>query len=302
MSIEREPLDVVVSSTQLNDATVAQLDNDPDTGDGLWAVATGNNIDTDALVGFPTPSGALNNGADLQEFKARVRPFSASQTGDPKARLELWEAGVLVRGSSADDVTLDNAGGEIIITFTWNATEISAAADVECKFVGTKSGGGPTARNAVDINSIEWNADISSGVILTPDPVFEIFLIVSSTVSNLNTLTPDSVLDTIVTADLTIIIGTVTVTPDAVLDAISVATPVVLNGITVTPDAVVDSMAVAVPTVVAGTVTLTPAALAAPITTTDPTVTNLTGFRVSPISTFRTKPVISSFRQQPIIG
>ncbi len=129
MSIEREPLDTVIGSVNLNDATVAQLDNDPDTGDGLWAVATGNNASTEVHAGFPTPSAALNSGADLQEFKTRVRPFSATQTGDPTARLELWEAGVLVRAGS--NVTLQNDGGEIVIAFTWDATEITSAADVE---------------------------------------------------------------------------------------------------------------------------------------------------------------------------
>lgn len=162
MATERQAPNTLLASAGLNGA-VTDVDDDPDSPDGLDMDATGNNINTDARFSFPTPSDALTNGADLQEFKAAVSEFDTGQTGTPEARLELWEAGSLVRAGTNVNVTSQQQ----IITFTWNATEISAAADVECKFVGTKSGGSPTARNTVNLDAIEWNAEIDSSQSLT---------------------------------------------------------------------------------------------------------------------------------------
>ena len=302
MATEQLPLDTVIGSSGLNDATVAQLDNDPAVGDGNWAVATGNNISTEVHAGFPTPADNLNNGADLQEFKMRVRPFDSGQTGDPNARLELWEAGVLVRAGS--NTTLQNGGGEIVISFTWDATEISVAADVEAKFIGTKTGGSPGTRNTVDINAIEWNADTSSGAqIVTPDAVLDAIVTADPTIIiGTVTLSPDALLDTIVVVAPVLVIGTVTLSPDAVLDAIVTVDPVISNLNTLTPSALADSIVVADPVILIGAVTLAPDALSALWTTATPTVTNVSGFRVSTISSFRVSPVVSSFRQQPVIG
>ena len=129
----------------------------------MWPLATGNNTATSARVTFPTPTGNPTIGAGLQEFKALVRPFDAGQTGDPNARLELWENGVLVRAGS--DTVLQNAGGDILITLTWDANELGTADGslVECNFVGTKTGGSGSKRNTVDIGAVEWNVDYTAG-------------------------------------------------------------------------------------------------------------------------------------------
>ena len=90
------PPDAVLASTALTGATVANLDEDPASADADWAVATSNNVATDARVSFSTPPGTIATGAGLQVFRAVVRKTGTSGTGTPLARLELWEAGVLV--------------------------------------------------------------------------------------------------------------------------------------------------------------------------------------------------------------
>ena len=134
---------------------VIDVDDDPDSPDGNWAVASGNNVNVQMSLTFPTPTGPPTVGADLQEFKCWVREFDQGQSGTPQARIELWENGVLVRAGSASDVTTT---GEMR-TFLWNANELGTADGslVEVNFVGTKSGGSPGARNTVDLGACEWN-------------------------------------------------------------------------------------------------------------------------------------------------
>jgi len=112
------------------------VDDDPDSPDGDWLTASGNNVNTSVLASFPTPTGSPTIGADLQEFRVLVRQFDEGQTGTPEARIELWENGGLVRAGPDTPVT----PGGIVLSFTWNASEltISDGSLVECKLVGTK--------------------------------------------------------------------------------------------------------------------------------------------------------------------
>ncbi len=129
--------------------------------------ATGNNVNTDVRCDFATPVNPPTVGADLQEFKIEVRQFDGGQTGTPQARIELWENGALVRAGSDVNVTSDVSQ---VISFTWNANEIATSDGslVEAKFVGTKSGGAPGARNAVDLGAMEWNADTTAAAAVPP--------------------------------------------------------------------------------------------------------------------------------------
>lgn len=160
MATERQAPDAIASSTDLSGA-VTDIDDDPDSPDGLWLTATNNNVNTDVRVTFPTPTGDPTVGADLQEFRAYVRQFDTGQTGNPDARIELWENGTIVRAGSDTSVT----GAGQVISFTWNANELGTADGslVECKVVGTKSGGSPSARNSVEVGAIEWNVDYTAG-------------------------------------------------------------------------------------------------------------------------------------------
>ena len=111
--VQRLPLDVIVSSTNLTGATVANLDDDPDSPDGNWATAT-TVADTSIQVGFPTPPGDPTPGADLQEFRVLLRKDAAGGN-DPTYDIELWETGggaplaTLVSGA-----TLSSDTGEVV--------------------------------------------------------------------------------------------------------------------------------------------------------------------------------------------
>jgi len=162
VATERQTPDSILSQSGFGSCVIGDLTSDPDAGDANWCVASGNNTHTDVRTSFPTPTGNPTVGADLQEFKAEVRQFDGGQSGTPDARIELWENGVLVRAGI--DVAVTSSVSQII-TFTWNANELATADGslVECKVVGTKSGGSPSARNTVDVGGIEWNVTFDTG-------------------------------------------------------------------------------------------------------------------------------------------
>ena len=161
MATERQSPDTIAAQTNLS-GVVGDIQDDPDSPDANWMVASGNSVNVDVRVTLPSPTGNPTVGADLQEFKAWVRQFDTGQTGDPTARIELWENGVLVRVGS--DVSITGSGQ--MVTFTWNANELGTADGslVECKVVGIKSGGGPSKRNSLDVGAIEWNVNYSAGL------------------------------------------------------------------------------------------------------------------------------------------
>lgn len=143
--------------------TYEDVDDDPDSPDGNWLTASGNNVDTAVLASFPTPSGNPTVGADLQEFRVLVRQYDEGQSGTPNARIELWENGGMIRAGSDTPVPQ----GGTVLSFTWNANEISTAdgSQVECYVYGTKAGGSPSARNTVEVGAIEWNVDYTAGAV-----------------------------------------------------------------------------------------------------------------------------------------
>ena len=159
MANERQPPDAILAQTELT-GVVGDIDDDPDAGDGNWLEASGNNVNTDVRTSFASPSADPKVGADLQEFRAEVKQFDGGQSGTPDARIELWENGSLVRAGS--DVAVTSASSQVI-AFTWNANELGTADGslVEAKVVGTKSGGGPSARNSVEVGAVEWNVELA---------------------------------------------------------------------------------------------------------------------------------------------
>lgn len=147
---------------ELSDAGLvanSELDHDDDPDVSSATVnATGNNVDTEWGGDFPTPAGDPNVGAGLQEFRVGVEEFDSGQSGTPDARIELWENGSLVRAGSDTPVST-----YAVLSFTWDASELATADGslVQCKLIGTRSGGGPSARNTVRIGHMEWNADVT---------------------------------------------------------------------------------------------------------------------------------------------
>lgn len=160
MATERQAPNELVVSFGLTGG-LADIDEDPDSPDANWMVATGNNVNTEVQVGFPTPTGNPTVGADLQEFKAWVRQYDETQSGTPNVHLELWESGALIRQGPDEAVP---PGGKLI-SLTWNANELGTpdGSIVECRIVGTKSGGLPEARNTVDMGAVEWNVTYDAG-------------------------------------------------------------------------------------------------------------------------------------------
>lgn len=162
MAQERVAPDALVGTSGYQGTPVlSDVTDDPDSPDANFHVATNNNVNVETHCGYPAPSDTLVDGADLQEFRALVRRTAGSGTGDPDARIELWENGVLVRAGSDAAVTSDTGQ---VIAFTWNATEVTDPALTEIKVIGTKSGGSPTVRSAVDVGAMEWNAEVSAAL------------------------------------------------------------------------------------------------------------------------------------------
>lgn len=159
MASERQAPDAQLSCVNLVTCDVTEHDADPDS-DNTCIAATGESVSTEYGVDFPTPTGNPTVGADLQEFRAGVEQWSPTQSGTPEARIELWENGSLVRLGPYFDVDT-----YAVLSFLWNANELSTpdGSLVQCKVTGKKSGGGPPARNAVNIGQIEWNVEYTAG-------------------------------------------------------------------------------------------------------------------------------------------
>jgi hypothetical protein len=188
---------------------VTSIDDDPDSPDANWLTTSNNNADTECQVSFPTPGGNLQAGADLQEFRVQVDKWDG--TGTPNARVELWENGALVRAGSDTPIS-----GPTVLSFTWNASEITNPADVECHVYGTKTGGAPSSRATVIVGAVEWNAtetapteDLSADDITAGTPVLEspdIGQIHSLTAAGLNASGP--VLDQAALGQIHVLTGT----------------------------------------------------------------------------------------------
>jgi len=161
---ERHPPTAIDTNTNWAN-TLTAIDEDPDSSGTDWLASPDQNTNCDMKVSFATPSAALEPGADKQEFRVQAKQYR-SASGTPSIRIELWENGSLVRAGTATDVTSTT---EQVFSFTWNVSELttSSGANVECKVFGIKSGGSPSARNAVDLGAIEWNASIESEGVTT---------------------------------------------------------------------------------------------------------------------------------------
>jgi len=149
---------------ELSDAglvTNDELDHDEDPDVSSATVnATGNNVNTEWGGDFPTPTGDPTVGDNLQKFRVGVLEFDSGQSGVPNARIELWENGTLVRAGSNTPVSV-----YAVLELAWNANELATSDGslVQCKLIGTKSGGSPGARNSVRIGHMEWNVDYTVG-------------------------------------------------------------------------------------------------------------------------------------------
>ncbi len=165
MAAETLRPDGQLSCSNLVTCDFPEHDDDPDIS-SVTINATSNNAGTKYGVNFPTPAGVPNVGAGLQEFRVGVEEFDSGQTGTPTARIELWENNVLVRAGPDINVSV-----YAVLSLTWDASELTTTDGslVQCKLIGTKSGGSPSKRNSVRIGHIEWNADIGAAAPVTGD-------------------------------------------------------------------------------------------------------------------------------------
>jgi len=161
LATERLSPDAILELTNLT-GTVSEIQDDPDSPDTNWLDGVSNNADSVCRASFPTPTGNPTVGANLQEFRVLVRKFGG--TGTPTAYVALYENGYLIRAGSEVDVT-----GALVISLTWNASEIGTANGslVECRLYGTKAGGAPSVRATVEVGAVEWNVVYTAGP--TPD-------------------------------------------------------------------------------------------------------------------------------------
>ena len=172
MATERLAPDAILVQTGLS-GSVTAIDEDPDSPDASWLTSSvGTN--TDLRVSFPLPSGNLNTGAGLQEFRVRVRKTTGSTA--PTCVVELWENGSLVTTVVASTSVTSTTG--VVLSGTWDASLLSniSGANVECRVVGTVGGGNPGNRAAVEVGAVEWNDNyiIPAPPATPPKPVVSI--------------------------------------------------------------------------------------------------------------------------------
>jgi hypothetical protein len=156
MATERQSPDAILELTNLT-GTVSEIQDDPDSPDANWLDAVSNNADSVCRVSFPTPTGPPTVGSNLQEFRVLVRKYGG--TGTPKARIELYENGALIRAGSDQNITTAT-----VLSFLWNANELgtSNGSLVECRLYGTKTGGASGVRATIEVGAKEWNVTYSA--------------------------------------------------------------------------------------------------------------------------------------------
>lgn len=157
MATEALAPDVLIVQTNLS-GTVADIDEDPDSPDANWLVATDGTQNTICRVSFPTPTGNPTVGTGLQEFKLWLRSTSMSGGKDTSFDVVLYENGgsvsTLISGQA-----LAAGGTTVLVTPTWNASLLSNidGSGVECYVIGYS--GNPTKGDTVEVGAIEWIAD-----------------------------------------------------------------------------------------------------------------------------------------------
>jgi len=147
--------DAITTQVSLSGA-LTDIDEGTTSPDANWLTNTENNGNTNELiVTFPTPSGTLNSGADLQTIRVWIRKTG---TNNPQYALSVLENGTPV---ATTNLTVASTTGELD-SFTWNAGNLANAdgAGVEVRILQTGGGTGRAAnRSWIEIGAIDWVAD-----------------------------------------------------------------------------------------------------------------------------------------------
>ena len=131
------------------------------TDDTNYVIATNNNTSINIRVGFDTPTDNLTAAA-TQTITVISRQFDEGQTGTPTITLEVWEVGGGAAIATSGPFNVDTGDNTDTITFSDADTVDDTGANLELVIIGTKSGGAPGARNAVNIDYVKWDVDYTA--------------------------------------------------------------------------------------------------------------------------------------------
>ncbi len=164
MTAETLAPDVLLTQTNLV-GSLTDIDDDPDSPDGLWLTANNNNQNTVCIVSFGTPTDSPTIGAGLQAFQmwARITPNATNTDWS----MYLLEGGVRRNGGAAIATgTLTNGTSGEMVSGAWDAALLSTAdgSAVECEVVFKKTGGSSSNRSTGEAGAVEWNADVSEAM------------------------------------------------------------------------------------------------------------------------------------------
>ena len=149
---ERLPLDAVISAGVFTGATVANLQDDPDSPDANWATSP---TDSDPVlyVSFPDTEGVALTAS--QDFRVLVRKNGTTLTVHPTARIELWEDGSFVRAGPNTSVT--SGMTPIVLSFAWVPSEVGDLSLVELKVVVVHATQ-ILLTSSIDVGAVSWSA------------------------------------------------------------------------------------------------------------------------------------------------
>ena len=156
--------DGVVTATNLN-ASIGDLDEGVDNFDGVYATNQGSNGNTLLVLSFPTPSGSLTTGDNLQTFRARVRK-NAGGGSATTVRIEIYENGSPV-GTVSGDTTVTSTTG-ITTSFTWDSSVLAnvdgSGVEIGIFQQSGGQGGNPNNRRWIEVDAADWIADYTEPV------------------------------------------------------------------------------------------------------------------------------------------
>lgn len=223
MSLQTLAPDALLLQTNLVGA-VTDIDESVDSPDGLWLTATSTTAASILRVSFPTPSGTLRTGANLQKFRIWVRKTNFS--GVPTATIELWQSGVLTSTPLAATNVTSTTGQ--LLEGTWDASGVTAA-NVELRITGTVGGTGGN-RATVEVGAVEWAAE-DTNVTVTPAVVAGVASIPTPTVQTaISTTATPAVVSGAATVPTPAVAAETRAFPATVQAVASIPTPAVQTG------------------------------------------------------------------------
>ena len=148
-----------ITSNNSFSCVVTDLDEDPDSPDGLWCT-TSCNTEKTVRTSFPTPADTPTTGVDLQEMRAVWRKNDCG--GSQEAIMDTW----VYDGSTVDSSATGNCTNTTseILTNLWDASILVNAdgSTVEAELHQARGGGSPATRNVCEVGAVEWNV-VSGG-------------------------------------------------------------------------------------------------------------------------------------------